>query len=131
MAQPLYRDYSKWIFAIEPRLAWVHMTRAQFRTLAAVVLAVFAFAAFLLVSRMAVIKNGYAIVELRLERDRLLSRKKQNERRLREMQSLASAELVARRDYGMVDIDPNQVIFLEDPSKAGFARKAWKAMFGD
>src|SRR5687768_4791796 len=97
MAQPLYRDYSKWIFAIEPRLSWVHLTRGQFRTLAAVVMGLFLFSAFLLVSRMAVIKNGYAIVELRLERDRLLARKKQNERRLRELQSLATAELVARR----------------------------------
>jgi len=131
MAQPLYRDYSRWIFAMEPRLAWVHLTRSQFRTLAALVMGVFVFAAFVLVSRMAVIKNGYAIVELRQERDKLLSQKKQNERRLREMQSLATAELVARRDYGMVDINPNQVIYLADPAKAGFSHKAWKAVFGD
>ena len=131
MAQPMYRDYSKWIFAMEPRLAWVHLTRAQFRTLAAVVLGLFAYFAFILVSRMAVIKNGYQIVELRQERDRLMSEKKQNERLLRELQSLATAEQVARRQYGMVDINPNQVIYLADPSKAGFTRKAWKAVFGD
>ena len=131
MSQPLYRDYSKWMFAMEPRLGWVHLTRGQFRRLAAIVTGLFLFAAFVLVSRMAVIKNGYTIVELRQERDRLLSEKKQNERRLREMQSLAPAELVARRDYGMVDRNPNQVIYLSAPSRGGFARKAWKAVFGD
>lgn len=131
MAQPLYRDYSKWMFAMEPRLAWVHLTRGQFRSLAAVVLGLFVFSAFLLVSRMAVMKNGYVIVELRVERDRLMGQKKLNERRLRELQSLATAESVARNQFGMVDIDPNQVIFLEDPSRAGFAHKAWKAVFGD
>lgn len=131
MAQPMYRDYSKWIFAMEPRLQWVHLTRSQFRTLAAVVMSLFVYFAFILVSRMAVIKNGYAIVELRQERDRLLSAKKQNERILSEMQSLAAAERVARQGYGMTDINPNQVIYLEDPTKPGMAKRAWRKVFGD
>jgi hypothetical protein len=131
MAQPLYRDYSQWILAMEPRLSWARLTRAQFRQLAAAVLGLFLFSAFLLVSRMSVIKNGYAIVELRQQRDRLMSEKKQGERRLRELMSLAHAEAVARGEMGMVDINPNQVIYLADPSGRGLTRRAWKAMFGD
>jgi len=131
MAQPLYRDYSKWMFAMEPRLAWVRLTRSQFRVLAGVVMGLFVFFALLLVSRMAVIKNGYTIVELRQERDRLISEQKQEERALRELQSLATAEAVARQQMGMVDINPNQVIHLSADAKAGPVSRAWKAVFGD
>jgi len=131
MARPMYRDYSKWMFAMEPRLAWVHLTRSQFRTLAAAVMGLFLYFAFILVSRMAVIKNGYTIVELRQERDRLMSAKKQNERVLRELQSLPTAEQVARSQYGMVDINPNQVVYLSDPARPGLSSRAWKAVFGD
>jgi hypothetical protein len=127
----MYRDYSSWILAMEPRLSWARLTRAQFRRLAAGVFFLFLFSAALLVARMAVIKNGYQIVGLRQERDRLLAEQKQNERRLRELQSLSHAEGVARQEMGMVDINPNQVIYLDDPSKSGFSHRAWKAVFGD
>ena len=131
MAQPMYRDYSSWILAMEPRLAWSRLTRVQFRKLALWLLTGFVLAAALLVSRMAVIKNGYQIVELRQERDRLLAAKKQGERRLRELESLDQAERVARRDLGMVDMNPNQVIHLPaDPSASG-PKGAWGSLFGD
>jgi cell division protein FtsL len=130
MAQPMYRDYSKWMFAMEPRLAWVHLTRSQFRLFAAIVMGLLVYFGFILVSRMAVIKNGYAIVELRQERDRLLSEQKRNERQLRELQSLATTEQVARQQMGMVDVNPNQVIYLPESPKPGFSGKAWKALFG-
>ena len=132
MAQPqLYRDYSQWILAMEPKLAWVHLSRTQFRQLVGVVLFFFVFFAVLLVSRMAVIKCGYQIVELRLERDRLLAAKKQNEHKLRDLMSLEHAEAVARQEMGMVDINPNQVIYISDPAKPGMTKRAWNAVFGD
>jgi hypothetical protein len=131
MAQPMYRDYSKWIFAMEPRMAWVHLTRSQFRLFASAVMGLLIFSGLLLVSRMAVIKNGYTVLELRQERDRLLSEQKRSERQLRELQSLATAEQMARAQMGMVDINPNQVVYLADQAKPGIAGKAWKALFGE
>ena len=130
MSSPLYRDYSQWILAMEPRMGFSRISRSQFRKLAGLVLGLFVFGAGLLVSRMAVIKVGYQIVELRQERDRLMAERKQNERRLRELESLAHAELYARKEMGMVDINPNQVITLEDPASSGVGR-AWRAVFGD
>ena len=61
---------------------------------------------------------------------RLLSEQKRNERQLRELQSLSTAEQVARQQMGMVDINPNQVIYLPESPKPGFPGKAWKALFG-
>lgn len=129
MSQPLYRDYSNWLTAMEPKLQWVHLTRPQFRRLAALVGACFTFAALLLVSRIAVIKNGYAIVELRQERDQLQSQKRQLQRHMKLLQSLSYAEEVARRDLGMGDISPNSVIHLDDPA-LGAPRRAWAKLFG-
>jgi hypothetical protein len=131
VSNTLYRDYSQWILAMEPKLGWSRLTRPQFRFMASRVLGLFVLLAFVLVVRMQVIKNGYGTVELRLERDRLLSLKKQNEKKLMELQSLATVEELARKDMGMVEINPNQVIYLDDPSKAQLGRKAWKAIFGD
>jgi hypothetical protein len=131
MAQPLYRDYSSWILAMEPRLAWVKLTRTQFRAFAAGVLGLFVFTALLLVGRMAVIKDGYEIVQLRQQRDSLVAQQKQDERRLRELQSLEHTETVARQEMGMVDVNPNQVIYLKDPSKFDMTVRAWHAIFGD
>ncbi len=129
MAQPMYRDYSQWILAMEPRLGWLHLTRTQFRRLAGALGVLFLAAGLLLMSRMAVIKNGYQIVAARQERDRLLALKKQNLRRLKELESLAHSEKVARRDLGMVDVSPNQVITLDDPAASTAERI--KAFFGD
>lgn len=129
MAQPMYRDYSQWILAMEPKLGYLHLTRAQFRKLASALGILFVAAALLLVSRIAVIKNGYQIVSLRAERDRNMALKKQNQKRLMELESLATAERVARRDLRMVDISPNQVITLDDPAASTASRI--KAFFGD
>jgi cell division protein FtsB len=127
----MYRDYSQWVQALEPRLAWTRLTRGQFRNLAALLLLLFAGAALVLLGRMAVIKNGYQIVELRQERDALLAQRKQNERRLRELESLDHAELVARRDLKMVDVNPNQVIHLGNNPSPSVPTRAWRALFGD
>lgn len=130
MNRLLYRDHSQWLMAMEPRLSWLKLTRAQFRKMAAAVGLLFGFFAFILLTRMAVIKNGYAIVELRQDRDRCLAERRKEERRLRELQSLAHAEQVARRDLGMVDVSPNQVVYLSDPA-APLPARAWRAVFGE
>ena|SRR6185369_13782961 len=131
MAQMMYRDYSQWVQALEPKLAWTHLTRSQFRSLATLLMLLFGAAAVILLGRMAVIKNGYQIVELRQQRDTLLAARKQNERKLRELESLDHAELVARRDLKMVDVNPNQVIHLGNNPSPSVPTRAWRALFGD
>ncbi len=134
MKQIFYRDYSRWILAMEdsPRLAWLRFSRGSFRAWAALVGAVFVVALALLASRMQVIKNGYAIVELRQERDRLQGERRSLQKGLAELASLEHAEKVARQSYGMVDINPSQVIYLRDPA-APLPKRMWygvKDFFG-
>jgi cell division protein FtsB len=130
MPQPLYRDYSQWILAMEPKLAWVHLSREQFRRLAGLLALLFVVVGLLLVSRMAVIKNGYEIVELRQERDRLLALTRQEQRHVSELKSLEYAETVARRDLGMVDVSPNQVIYLQPQDSPSGFRRLWDSLQG-
>ena len=122
----IFRDAGPVILRWEANARWSRLEPGQFRKLAALLLSLFVLAALLLVSRMEVIKNGYQIVELRQERDRLLNEQKHLERRLQEVQSLDYAEDVARHQLGMVDVNPNQVIYLgSDPSRSMPLGWAW------
>ncbi|MES2202541.1 MAG: hypothetical protein V4498_09835 [candidate division FCPU426 bacterium] len=129
MADSFYRDPMKWFLVMESK--GQRLTREQFRKRATMVGVLFVFAALLLVSRTAVLKNGYEIVELRQERDRLLAIKNKDERRLVEMQSYGWADKVARTQLGMVDVDPGQVVNLEDGASGPLVKRTWSALFGD
>jgi hypothetical protein len=126
----MYRNYSAWMLAMEPKLAWVNLSRAQFRFFVSGICAVSFLTALILVGRVEVIKDGYEIVALRQQRDKLMSEKLQNERVLRDLQSLDHVEAVARQDMHMVDVNPNEVIYLKDSTKPNALERFWHSLFG-
>jgi len=113
-----FRDAGPVILRLERQAAWSRMDPAQFRRLAALI-AVAGLALTLIIwGRVHVLSNGYEIMELQGQRDRLLADHARLERRIEDMQSLAYAEQTARQRLGMVDINPNQVITLHRKSAA-------------
>jgi cell division protein FtsL len=125
----LFRDAGPVILRWEANARWSRLDAGQFRRLAALV-SVLALGLLLLTwSRVRVLANGYQIAELRTERDQLLNEHRHLERRLQEIQSLDYAEAVARRQLGMVDVNPNQVVTLKKQGKAGRLWEGVAALF--
>lgn len=113
----LFRDAGPVILRLEQRAAW-RLDAGQFRRMV-LLLSVVALGLLALTwGRVRVLANGYQIMELRQERDRLASEHRRLESRLDEMQSLAYAEEEARTRLGMVEVNPNQVITLRQRSAA-------------
>jgi cell division protein FtsL len=126
----LFRDAGPVILRWEANARWSRLDAGQFRRLAALV-GVLALGLLLLTwSRVRVLANGYQIAELRTERDQLLNEHRHLERRLQEIQSLDYAEAVARRQLGMVDVNPNQVVTLKKQGQAGRLWEGVTALFG-
>jgi cell division protein FtsB len=126
----LFRDAGPVILRWEANARWSRLDARQFRGLAAIVSLVALGLLLLTWSRVRVLANGYQIAELRTERDQLLNEHRHLERRLQEMQSLDYAEAVARRQLGMVDVNPNQVVTLKKQGQAGRLWAGVTALFG-
>jgi cell division protein FtsB len=126
-----FRDVGPIILRLEQRTAaWNRLSAAEFRVWA-LRLGVAALLVVLLVwGRVRVLANGYQIAELKERRDALLLERRRLERRLAEMQSLRYAEVQARQRLGMVDINPNQVINLKQPSAGGRLLEGVASFFG-
>jgi cell division protein FtsB len=126
----LFRDAGPVILRWEANARWSRLDARQFRGLAAIVSGVALGLLLLTWSRVRVLANGYQIAELRTERDQLLNEHRHLERRLQEVQSLDYAEVVARRQLGMVDVNPNQVVTLKKQGQAGRLWAGVTALFG-
>ena len=115
----IFRDVGPIILRWEANARWSRLEAGQFRRIAVGVVVLALSLLLLTWSRVRVLANGYQIAELREERDQLLNEHRHLERRLQEMQSLDYAETVARRQLGMVDVNPNQVVTLNKQGRAG------------
>lgn len=125
----LYRNYTSWLLATEPRFRAIRLERAQFRTLVLWLLGAGFCLSLLLWQRMQVVKLGYDVSALRTTRDQLAYTQARLTNRLRELQSLPYAEQVARERLGMVNTDPRKVIYLKDPSTSGYSPGAlWRRL---
>ncbi len=130
MTKGLYRDYARVILSLEPRFSWTRLDRAQFRSWAQLLGVLAVLAGALTWSRLRVLENGYQIIELRQQRDRIRDRVTLSERRLVEAHSLEAVERVARQRLGMVDMNPNRVVVLRGDGKLGTASKVWRGVKG-
>src|SRR4051812_15973630 len=101
----LYRNYTSWLLATEPRFRAIRLERTQFRKLVVLLAGTGAFLSLLLWQRMQVVKLGYDVSQLRITRDQLAYTQARMTNHLRELSSLPYAEQVARERLGMVNTD--------------------------
>ena len=124
-----FRDAGPVILRMERQAPWSRLDAPQFRRLA-LGLGLFAAALGLITwGRVHVLTNGYEIMDLQAQRDRLLDEHQRLQRRIDDMQSLAYAEATARQRLGMVDINPNQVVTLHRKSATQHLAEAVEALF--
>ena len=130
MSQRLYRNYHSWLLVAEPHVSMAGLSRRQVRRLAGFIAIGMLFAAALLWQRMQVVKMGYEVVRKAGERDSLLMENAALRRDLRSLYTLDHAEDVARRQLGMVNLDPSRVIYLPDPAETrpGLWQRASRAV---
>lgn len=125
----LYRNYTSWLLATEPRFRAIRLERAQFRKLVIGLFGTGLFLSLLLWQRMQVVKLGYDVSQLRTTRDELAYTQARLTNHFRELSSLPYAEQVARERLGMVNTDPRKVIYLKDPAASGYSPGAlWRRL---
>jgi cell division protein FtsB len=124
-----FRDAGPVILRLEKQAAWSRLDPGQFRRLALLVSALAVGLLIVTWGRVHVLTNGYEIMELQAQRDRLQAEHLRLERRIDDLQSLSHAENVARAQLGMVDINPNQVITLHQKSAARHLADRVEALF--
>lgn len=124
-----FRDAGPVILRLERQAAWSRLDASQFRRLALAVAVLASGLAVVTWGRVHVLTNGYEIMDLQAQRDRLLADHQRLQRRIDDMQSLAYAETAARGRLGMVDINPNQVITLHRKTKAEHLAESVEAIF--
>jgi len=123
--QRFYRN-PDWLMATERRFALARLSRADFRRALALLALVAVLAGLLLVQRTQVVKVSYEVDLLRAKRSEMKSLDQRLQNRVDELESMATAEQVARQSLGMASADPGKVIYL---SPQGFGPRAlWSRM---